>query len=149
GRMKDLAQFCGEKILVTGATGFIGTHLCRRLGEGGAEVHGVSRVAQPREESGPRWWQGDLAELSTVRDLLTAIRPTVVFHLASHVAGARDAGLVFPTFRSNLTSTVNLLTVATEVQCRRIVLAGSMEEPEPGNADAIPSSPYAVAKWAG
>ena len=147
--MNDLAQFSGEKVLVTGATGFIGSHLCRRLGEGGAEVHGVSRLEQSREEFGQRWWQGDLADLSTVRDLLAAIKPAVVFHLASHVAGARDAGLVVPTFRSNLTSTVNLLTVATEVRCRRIVLASSMEEPEPGNADAIPSSPYAVAKWAG
>jgi nucleoside-diphosphate-sugar epimerase len=145
----DPAPFSGETILVTGATGFIGSHLCRRLGDGGAEVHGVSRAEQPREESGPRWWQGDLADLSTVRDLMAAIRPTVVFHLASHVAGARDAGLVVPTFRSNLTSTVNVLAVATEVRCRRVVLASSMEEPEPGNADAIPSSPYAVAKWAG
>lgn len=146
--MRDPAQFSGERILVTGAAGFIGSRLCRRLEEAGAEVHGVSRTEQPRDHCGPRWWQGDLADPSTVRELLTAIRPAVIFHLASHVAGARDSGLVLPTFRSNLASTVNLLAAATEVRCRRIILASSMEEPEQGNADAIPSSPYAVAKWA-
>jgi len=65
------------------------------------------------------------------------------------VAGARELGLVLPTFRSNLISTVNLFTVAAEMGCRRIVMAGSMEEPASAQADAIPSSPYAAAKWAG
>ena len=32
--------------------------------------------------------------------------------------------------------------------CRRIVLVGSLTEPEPGDTDAAPGSPYAAAKWA-
>ncbi|MEQ1845282.1 MAG: NAD-dependent epimerase/dehydratase family protein, partial [Nitrospira sp.] len=111
-----------KKVLVTGAAGFIGSHLCRTLLDGGAEVHGISRKAQPDSEGGMHWWQGDLANASIARDLIAAIKPDIIFHLASHVAGSRDLRLVWPTFESNLMSTVNLLTMASEIGCRRIVL---------------------------
>ncbi len=138
-----------QKILLTGASGFIGSHLCARLLREGAEVHAVSRSKHSGEEDGIDWRQGDLAETATVRDLLTAIKPDVIFHLASHVAGNRDLDLVLPTFRSNLISTVNLLTVAAEIGCRRLLVTSSLEEPEAGKPEAIPCSPYAAAKWAG
>jgi UDP-glucose 4-epimerase len=143
------SQFPGHKVLVTGASGFIGSHLCRRLCGSGLEVHAISRTERSSGESGPRWWEGDLIEIEAVRDLLTAIKPDLIFHLASHVSGARDLDFVQPTFRNNLVSTVNLLTVASEIGCRRIVLSGSLEEPEEGDPKAVPCSPYAVAKWAG
>jgi|SRR5579864_2068631 len=136
----------GERVVVTGASGFIGSHLCPRLAASGAEVHAVSRVKRTGDGS-VRWWQGDLAELRTARELLTAIKPDVIFHLAGHVQGARTLELIVPTFRSNLASTVNLMTAASEVGCRRIVLTNSMEEPLT-NEETIPSSPYAAAKWA-
>lgn len=139
----------GDRVLVTGASGFIGAHLCARLRGCAGEVHGVSRGLPPGDSSGVRWWRGDLADLTTTRDILTTVKPDVIFHLSSHVEGARDLKLVLPTFRSNLMSTVNLLTVAGELGCRRVIMTGSMEEPESGHPEAIPSSPYAAAKWAG
>jgi nucleoside-diphosphate-sugar epimerase len=99
-------------------------------------------------EDGYRWWQGDLAKSSVVRELVEIIKPDIIFHLASHNVGARDLDIVIPTFHSNLMSTVNLLTAAAEIGCRRIVLSGSMDEPEPGDWEAVPCSPYAAAKWA-
>lgn len=138
----------GQKILVTGAAGFIGSHLCRSLWKNGAEVHGISRKAHLNSEHYIRWWNGDLSDTEKVRELLTMIKPDVIFHLASHVLGARNIDFVLPTFSSNLLSTVNLLVIATEVGCRRIILTGSLEEPEPDNTESIPSSPYAVSKWA-
>ena len=107
--------------MVTGASGFIGSHLCRRLYDSGAEVHAISRAERPNDSSF-HWWQGDLSETVRVRSLMAAIKPDLIFHLASHVVGARDSELVLPTFRSNLMSTVNLLAAAGEVGCRRIVL---------------------------
>jgi UDP-glucose 4-epimerase len=89
-----------------------------------------------------------LAEASTARALLTSIKPDYIFHLASHNSGSRDLDLVLPTFRSNLISTVNLLTAACEVGCRRMILAGSLEEPDAARPQDIACSPYAVAKWA-
>ncbi len=137
-------------VLVTGASGFIGSHLVRRVAaSSGAEVHAVSRFDGPKDEGDARWWRGDLTDLATVRSLITAIKPAVIFHLASHVAGDRRLDHVMPTFRANLMSTVNLLTVAAEVGCRRIVLSGSMEEPAAGDPQDVPCSPYAAAKWAG
>ena len=56
---------------------------------------------------------------------------------------ARDLELVIPTLRSNLLSSVNLLTAVAEHGCSRLVLAGSMEEPELEDGGSLPCSPYA------
>ncbi len=145
----DLTSFDGARALVTGASGFIGSHLRQRLGELGAEVHAVSRQERPAEAAAAEiWMQADVADFEACRALVAEARPDFVFHLASHVAGARDAALVEPTFTANLQSTVALLSALTEPGCRRIVLAGSMEEPDGADLAAAPSSPYAAAKWA-
>src|SRR5215475_1383999 len=98
--------FDHRRILVTGASGFIGTHLCHCLRKNGAEVHAISRTKHYDKINDLHWWQADLAEVSIVRDLLVAIQPEIIFHLASHVAGARESNMILPTFRSNLMSTV-------------------------------------------
>lgn len=142
------SPFFGQKILITGASGFIGSHLLRRLYREGTEVHALSRTKHSSDDNRLYWWQVDLAETEAVWKLVRTIKPDVVFHLASHNVGARDLDLVMLTFRSNLISTVNLFTAISEIGCRRVVLASSMEEPALGDAHAIPSSPYAAAKWA-
>jgi UDP-glucose 4-epimerase len=145
--MSAVDQLSGSTALVTGASGFIGSHLTRRLLAAGASVHAVSRM---RQEPGPeslRWWQADLGDAGAVGELVRATRPDFIFHLASHVAGARDLAKVLPTFHDNLASTVYLLSAAAEVGCQRIVLANSSEEPLSLD-DTVPCSPYAAAKWA-
>jgi len=140
-------QFAGKKILVTGGSGFIGSHLCRRLCNSGAEVHAISRTRRSGDRGECHWWQGDLAEPHRVQELLKMIEPELIFHLASEVTGARELEFVIPTFRSNLMSTVNVLAAAKVVGCRRIILTGSLEEPT--ELQSIPCSPYAAAKWSG
>ena len=57
---------------------------------------------------------------------------------------------MLPAFHANLESTVRLLAAASAApagSCRRIVLAGTMEEPDLDAGEA-PGSPYAVAKAA-
>lgn len=143
-----MAALTGRVALVTGATGFIGAHLCERLLANDNEVHAVSRRNQTFARKGVHWWQADLAEMADVRKLLNATKPDLIFHLASHVSGSRDLSMVESTFRNNLMTTVNLLTVAAELACRRIVLTGSLEEPEASDPDNTPSSPYSITKWA-
>ena len=106
-------QLDGQRVLVTGASGFIGSYLCHRLCEEGAAVHAVDyrsqRLAAP---GGLRWLRADFADLAEVKRVADEARPDLIFHLASHVKGAPGIEHVLPTFRSNLESTVNVLTVA-------------------------------------
>jgi nucleoside-diphosphate-sugar epimerase len=136
------------KVLITGGAGFIGSHLCRRLYELGAEVHATSRVQRPASQDGPTWWPADLADQVAARRLLSEIRPDILYHLAGSVDANPRFELVLPTSRSLLTSALNVLVEATEIGCQRIVLIASLTEPPPGEPEPTPGSPYAAAKWA-
>ncbi len=65
---------------VTGATGFLGTHLCTRLLEDGWTVRGLSRPSSDRRLEGPEWFVGDLLDEGTLALLVDGA--DVVFHLA-------------------------------------------------------------------
>lgn len=144
----DLQAWRGQRVLVTGGTGFLASHLCLRLLEAGAEVHATSRHDHVSRSESPRWWRTDLSSAEEVRSLLAAIQPSVVYHLAGFVGAKPDLSLVLPTFESLLASTIHILIGATEFGCKRIVLSGSLTEPGPPSLHAVPSSPYAAAKWA-
>jgi UDP-glucose 4-epimerase len=135
----------GRRLLVTGASGFIGTRLCRRAAEEGAVVHAVSRRPQG-ESDGVRWERGDLTDEAAAGEIVRRVQPDIVVHLASEVSGGRDLELVLPMMRANLVATVNVMLACAEAGCARLVLAGSMEEPDVGDPDAVAQSPYAVAK---
>jgi UDP-glucose 4-epimerase len=146
--MENRGDWTNRKVLVTGGSGFLGSHLCRRLCDLGAEVHATSRIPRPIREPGPIWWQSDLVSLDEARALLSKHRPEVIYHLAGSVGASPDRRLVLPTFQSLLVTTINLLTLCTELGCRRIVLAGSLTEPSSQGTHSTPSSPYSAAKWA-
>ncbi|WP_433499355.1 NAD-dependent epimerase/dehydratase family protein [Sphaerimonospora sp. CA-214678] len=142
--------WAGRRTVVTGATGFIGAHLVRRLGSLGAEVHAVSRTRRASDDA-TIWHAVDLRDGEATGRLIRATRPDVVFHLASEVTGTRDVHAVRPTLEANLSSVINLLTAAMDAAggaTARVVLAGSIEEPRPEKGETTSSSPYAVAKWA-
>jgi nucleoside-diphosphate-sugar epimerase len=128
-------QFSGVKVLVTGARGFIGSHLCGALRRMGAEVHAVFRGLHSGGEL--RWWQANL----------TDIHPEILFHLSGHVTAAPNLEFALSTFDSHVVSTVRLLTAATEIGCKRVVLTASLTEPQDSASKVVPSSPYAAAKW--
>jgi len=144
----SLEQLSGKRVLITGASGFLGSHLCDRLYKNSVEVHAVSRTERSVDQGSVQWWQGNMEDLEVVQNLFHTIRPDVIFHLSGHVTGTAGLELVLPTFQSLLVSTVNVLTVAAKKGCDRLVLIASLEEPEPGQNEATPISPYAAAKWA-
>jgi len=142
-----MSDFAGKRVLITGASGFIGGALARRLSEEGAIVHGVTR--RKPESAGPceRWWEADLTDSATVRRTLDEASPDLVFHLAGMVAGARGVELVLPMLQANLIAPINLLLAAQE-RGVRLLLTGSLEEAQPDASWPIPASPYAAAKLA-
>ena len=144
--MTGRGSFGGRRVLVTGASGFIGTHLTARLLAEGAEVHGISR--SERATAGMRWVTTDMTDAQGLAAAVAGIRPDVVFHLASHVTGARDVEAVLPTMNDNLVGAVNLLLAASAAGCQRVVLTGSLEEPAGEEPEPDPVSPYAAAKFA-
>ena len=136
-----------QRLLVTGASGFIGERLCQRAVERGATVHAVSRRG-PVSRQEIRWERADLADHAAARDLVRRVRPDVVIHLASEVSGGRGRELVLPMLEANLVTAVNVMLACADAGGGRLVLAGSMEEPDLGDPEAVAQSPYAVAKWA-
>jgi len=138
-------RLADKVVLVTGASGFIGSHLCCSLRNLGVEVHATSRAERKSQDL--RWWQSNLADVASVRKLFGDIHPDIIYHLAGHVTAAPDLSLALSTFESHVVSTVNLLTVAAEMGCERFIMTGSLTEPQVAGEEPIPSSPYAAAKW--
>ncbi len=77
-----------RRVLLTGASGFIGAHAPAALLERGFEVHAVGRSAPPGAGSAGTpggtitWHQADLLDPAAVRALVRAVRPTHLLHLA-------------------------------------------------------------------
>jgi UDP-glucose 4-epimerase len=138
----------GQRLLVTGASGFIGTRVCERAADLGAVVRGVSRRPSPDASPAVRWEHVDLTDEFVTRALVRRVEPQVVLHLASEVSGDRSPDVILPMVHANLLAAVNVMLAAQETGCGRVVLAGSMEEPDLGDAEAVAQSPYAAAKWA-
>lgn len=141
-------DWAGSRVLVTGASGFIGGRLAERLVALGAEVHAPSRRPPPEAGQGVAWHGGDLGDIAFVRDLFARARPAAVFHLAGRVTGSQALDEVLRGLHATLVPTVNLLVGAVEAGGPRFVTAGSLVEPPEGAPRAVPSSPYAAAKWA-
>jgi UDP-glucose 4-epimerase len=142
-------RFANRKVLITGASGFLGSHLAERLNQCGAEVHGTSRVRHSDYADSIHWIQSDLLDLASVRRFIGQLKPDIIFHFAGQSTGAPDLQLVLPTFQSLVVSTVNLLIAASDVRCGRVVLMGSLTEPLPTQSEILPGSPYAAAKFTG
>lgn len=140
-------EFAGRKVLVTGSTGFIGSHLCDALLSLSATVCGICRSSRPSDSTLPyEVFPLDLCEKTPLRAAVARMRPDYVFHLGGLVTARPEAELVLPMLHVNLTGTVNLLLASLDIQCRRFVAVGSSEEPLPGHP--VPTSPYAAAKAA-
>lgn len=129
--------FCGEQVLVTGAAGFIGRHLCRRLTERQATVVAVDCYSPDSTEVLPGFIKMDIASYDELR-AIDVIDPKMVFHLAA--AGATDPFLpVDDALRVNVLGTANLLKILDGRA--QVVVARTA-------AERNPSSPYAVSKAA-
>ena len=144
--------------LVTGAGGFIGANLARRLCRDGYDVH---LVVRPR---GDRWrleglaehaeiHEADLADAAAVRRLVSVVEPDLIFHAAAHGAYPTQSDL-HRMLAVNVLGTVNLLGACLERGFSGFVHTGSSSEygfkdHAPREDDYLePNSDYAVTKAA-
>jgi dolichol-phosphate mannosyltransferase len=145
------------RVLVTGAGGFVGANLVRRLAEAGHETLAMVRPGGDpwRLDSFPdaRVIPLDLRDGDAVAQLLHREQPDAVFHLAAYGAYSRqqDSRLIAAT---DYTAFVTLVEACEQLGVPVLVNAGSSSEygvkSEPPTEDASlePSSDYAVAKAA-
>ena len=141
-----------SKILVTGATGFIGRRLARRLVETGAQVWttGLPGERSPSAVAGHS--SLDVRDSDAVRAIVTDAAPQIVFHLAA--VGVTNPG-VDPALALavNVGGTVHLLEALRERGVGRVVLAGTCHEygAREASEGLDPFNAYAaskVAAWA-
>lgn len=133
--------YAGQRVLVTGASGFVGGHLSDALLALGADVSALDSQGAGCP-SGCESYAVDLKDLDAVRSALTQARPQVVFHLAGLVTARQEINLVLPMLFNNLVSTVHLFLALAEIGCQQVVTISSSEEP----TDEAPTSPYAASK---
>jgi len=158
------------KILVTGAAGFVGSHVCQRLlaTPGRAEVLGIdnvndyypvalkeARLARLEGREGFRFVRADFADTPALHTLVTGFKPDYIVHLGAQ-AGVRYS-LTHPEayVHSNLVGFANILEAAHRHPPKHLVFASSSSVygagvPTPFREDAVsePLSFYAATKRA-
>lgn len=75
----------GSRVLLTGATGFIGRHCVLPLVAGGNEVIATFRTSVPAAVPGVTWIEADLLQPGVPESLMRAVRPDLLVHLAWYV----------------------------------------------------------------
>ena len=155
-----------DKILVTGITGFVGSHMANFIlkNHDDVEIHGTKRYHLSRLEKAQyifhkvEWHDCDLTDYFAVEDLIDNIRPDKIFHFAAQ-------SFVSPSWKHptlymnvNYNCTVNLLEALKKIESKAFFLIpGSAEEygeleedqmPINENSPLKPVNPYAVTKIA-
>lgn len=121
-----------ERVLVTGATGFVGANLVRRLIRDNYEVHILTR------ETSNLWrikeiyselidWKVDLKEKETLKKVLKKIKPDYIIHLAIY-GGRPYEQDVDEIINSNFLGTVNLIEATRDINYKVFVNTGSSSE---------------------
>ncbi len=139
----------GRRVLVTGASGFIGQALCHRLLEAGAAVTGVAHQ-RPLPDGVP----GEAIDLvEGIGAVVAALHPDVLIHLAAPVVLDRDPAL-YPRLRRGLLDSTEAVARACLARDVRLLHVGTCEEYGDGAAPfheaqaARPVSPYSALKAA-
>jgi len=145
-----------KRVIVTGATGFIGANLARRLLTDGHEIHLLVRDGhQPWRIEGIKTQVQlhtvDMTDAEAMVRVVAGVRPDWVFHLSAHGAYSWQSDLQ-GMVRTNIIGTINLVEACLKTGFDAFVNAGSSSEygykdHPPAETECLdPNSYYAVTK---
>lgn len=112
------------RVLVTGASGFLGERLCARLTELGHDVHSLSRHAGSSTKS----HNCDISDAEAVASILQHLQPECVFHLAAMISYSRRDRSTMELINVEGTRSVALACLSVHarlVHCSSIVAVGA------------------------
>jgi nucleoside-diphosphate-sugar epimerase len=112
-----------KKVLLTGATGFIGRHCISTLLEKGFEVHATYSKSSPIDRSDIVWHQVDLFDSERVDKLLSQLQPSYLLHLAWYVVPGKLATAIDNFYW--VQSSLELVRKFVENGGQRLVISGS------------------------
>lgn len=134
------------RILLTGATGFIGRHCLERLQREDCEIDAISRTPRDSRNGRVRWHAADLREPDEASRIVATLRPTHVLHLAWEATPRLYSRS--PENLRWLQATIAMATAFGETGGRRFVGAGTSAEYDsvdsPCVEDATPIRPTTI-----
>lgn len=113
------------RVLVTGATGFIGSALCKALCHDGHQVaafHRATSYTGNITDLSLTRYTGDLTEADSVEEAVRSFRPEVIFHLGAQMTAAPTVSRIM---QVNVLGTRAVLLAALKNRVSRIVLMSS------------------------
>jgi len=128
------------RVLVTGASGFVGGVACETLRGRGHEVHALVRRpgSQPSDTKAVT---GDLADADALDAAVSQVSPEAILHLAAEIASQRSEDRIREV---NIEGTRRLIGAAQTSGVRRIVFASTVVTGEAGGALLTEDAPLPV-----
>ena len=145
------------KALVTGAAGFIGSHVARHCLAMGMEVTAVDDLSGGDLENVPpgcEWCQGDLVDPEFVKSLFKDTHYDYVYHLAAYAAEGLSHFIRNFNYQTNLLASINLINASVNggVSCfiftSSIAVYGAGQTPMSETMKPHPEDPYGISKYA-
>ncbi len=148
---------------MTGAAGFIGSHLCERLLRIGFEVHGLDNLSRGSAEkiealrrNGLHFHRVDVRDRYEVERILREVKPDIVMHLAALISVEESFEKPELYMEVNAVGTKNIVEGANKAGSRRLIYASSaavygnpIKLPISEDHPLKPISPYGLSKLAG
>ncbi|PZP49294.1 MAG: 3-beta hydroxysteroid dehydrogenase [Pseudopedobacter saltans] len=110
-----------KRILITGATGMVGSHLAKELIKQGYKVRASFRKNHP-EIAGVQWEQADILDVVALEEIFEGI--DIVFHCAAQVSF--DPSNANSLYKNNVEGTANMVNAAIDAQVKKFVYVSSV-----------------------
>lgn len=123
------------KVLVTGGTGFIGSHTSVELLDNNYEVIIIDNLSNSKKEvinkidkitgKKVKFYYGDVCDKKLLQEIFKENKIDAVIHFAGYKAVGESVTKPLMYYRNNIGSTINLLEVMNEFNCKKLVFSSS------------------------